>query len=374
MGEIAIGREKMKRALMILLALVILAMGVVLAVILLNRQSPELSEQAETVPVAAPVQPTETLPAETEPVCFTEVPLYFQTDYPYTRYGNNTIATSGCSITSLAMVATYLTDHEYLPDELVYHFGSYGVNNIERLEHAIEVLGLPCEQNYDWQQTKDALKEGKVAIVMVDERSEFSNGQHFIVLAGITEKGRILVNDPAGYNYRKAHLAEYFEEGFPEHMVVAGLEGSWVFDKEAVPQDLELFDASKPTGLEGRYKGVDPIEQDKYLLACFVWAAAREKSPETQQAVAEVILNRVITDLYPKTVDAVMRQDDFYKYYKAMQGIEPEMEQYLAVTNALYGPHVLPADVTAFYDWNYRGDLWGELEGLRFFYEEGNVG
>lgn len=364
----------MKKLLMILLALVIAAMGVVLAMTLWGQnQVPELPESAETQPAVTeePTVPeTAPLPAPTEPVGYDTVPLYFQTDYPYTRYGNNTIATSGCSITSLAMVATYLTDHEYLPDELVYHFGSYGVNNIERLEHAIEVLGLPCEQNYDWQQTKQSLAEGKVAIIMVDERSPFCTSQHFIVLAGMTEEGRILVNDPAGYNYRKPHLKEYFAQGFPEGMVVAGLEGSWVFDKAAVPEDLELYDASKPTGLAGRYAGVDPIEQDKYLLACFAWAAAREESLETQQAVVEVILNRVITEGYPKTVDAVMRQDEFYKFFQAMSDAEPGMEQYSAVTAALYGPHVVPAEVTTFYDWNGPGEKWGELGRFRFVYEE----
>ena len=35
----------------------------------------------------------------------TGVPLYLQTDYPDIYYGEGTIATSGCSITSLAMVA-----------------------------------------------------------------------------------------------------------------------------------------------------------------------------------------------------------------------------------------------------------------------------
>ena len=47
-----------------------------------------------------------------------EVPLYFQTDYPDALYGEGTVATDGCGITSLAMVATALTGHTYLPDEL----------------------------------------------------------------------------------------------------------------------------------------------------------------------------------------------------------------------------------------------------------------
>ena len=77
----------------------------------------------QPVPTAAEITvPVQTLPqetqvptiAETEPVPLTydTVPLFFQTDYPYIKFGDGTIATSGCSMTALAMVATYLTDHE----------------------------------------------------------------------------------------------------------------------------------------------------------------------------------------------------------------------------------------------------------------------
>lgn len=36
------------------------------------------------------------------------VPLYFQNQYPDVRYGSGSVATSGCSITCLAMVASYM--------------------------------------------------------------------------------------------------------------------------------------------------------------------------------------------------------------------------------------------------------------------------
>ena len=47
-----------------------------------------------------------------------EMPQFFQTDYPDTRFGAGTISSSGCSITSLAMVASYMTGHTYSPEEL----------------------------------------------------------------------------------------------------------------------------------------------------------------------------------------------------------------------------------------------------------------
>ena len=118
--------------------------------------------------------PTETLPPETQAPTIAEtqperrtydtVPLFYQTDYPYIKFGDGTIATSGCSMTCLSMVATYMTDHEYTPDQLVYHFGSYGKTNVDRLEYAIEQLGLPCEKNFDWRETQRGLQEGKVFV------------------------------------------------------------------------------------------------------------------------------------------------------------------------------------------------------------------
>ena len=66
------------------------------------------------------------------PVCVqaSQVPLFFQTDYPDVRYGSGTVATSGCGITALAMVATYMTGHTYHPDELADYFGGRSENNI----------------------------------------------------------------------------------------------------------------------------------------------------------------------------------------------------------------------------------------------------
>ena len=69
---------------------------------------PPETEPEETV---AETEPEETEPEETEPdlKTYDTVPLYFQNDYPDTMFGAGTVETSGCSITCLAMVATYLT-------------------------------------------------------------------------------------------------------------------------------------------------------------------------------------------------------------------------------------------------------------------------
>ncbi len=162
----------------------------------------------ETAPAVTEEAASETtgedVPEETqseEKTVISTIPQYFQNDYPYTMYGSGTIATSGCSIVSLAMVASYLTDHEYTPDELAHYFGGRAINNIARLEYGNKTLQLACKKAANWHVVYKALQEGQVAIVLMNHNSIFTNSQHFIVLAGINENGKIIVNDSNRDNY-----------------------------------------------------------------------------------------------------------------------------------------------------------------------------
>ena len=155
-----------------------------------------------------------------------EIPLYLQTDYPDTRYGSGTIATSGCSIVSLAMVATYLTGHEYLPDELAGYFGGRAENNIARLEHGAEALQLPYEKTWYFYDMLKELKAGKVVIALMEENSIFTDSQHFIVLTGINEEGKILVHDSFAPNYDLWNLKNGFSNGFDEDDILCGFSGA----------------------------------------------------------------------------------------------------------------------------------------------------
>ena len=117
------------------------------------EQQPQTTEPEQQAQATEPEQQTlatepeqQTQPTEPELQSVDAVPLYFQTDYPDTLYGSGTIETSGCSITSLAMVATYMTGHVYMPDELAGYFGGYVGNNMERLEYASTQLQLPWKK------------------------------------------------------------------------------------------------------------------------------------------------------------------------------------------------------------------------------------
>lgn len=331
---------------------------------------PIVTEQ--TVPVTTAPKTEPTIPPETtvpEKNTIDTVPLYYQTDYPYTNFGNGTIATSGCSITCLAMVATYMTDQEYTPPQMAYHFGSYGKTHVDRLQYGIDQMQLPYERVQEVQKVLQDLREGKVAIVMMDEESYFTTEQHFIVLAGINEEGRVVVNDPLRPNYERAitPVRNGYDNGFEDHYIMPGFCGGWVFNKADMGSDPFLYDASMPEQKENRYEGYVMTEEDIYELACFVYAEARNEAPEVKQAVAEVVLNRVMSADYPNTVHDVIYQTEFYRAVNTMKHVEePGLDQYIAVDAAMYGPYILPEDICFYSAWEKGKEEWGKLGSFTF--------
>jgi len=363
----------MKKFLILLLALTVGAMGVIL-VLLLPREivSATVPETAAvTEATAAPTLP-QTLPTEipeTQPQSQDTISVYYQTDYPYARYGDGTIGSSGCGMACLAMAASFVTGREYTPEMLAWEFGGYGENNLQRLDYAIGQMQLPCEKNTDWRLTKQALQEGKIAIILVDERSEFTTSTHFILLAGINDGGRYEVIDPFEPNYREEYLAEGFEKGFTEEQILAGLEGSWVFDREQMGSFY--YNIVMPQAMPTRYGNFRPTDKDVDFLARFVWAAAREEDPQTKQAVAELVLNRMAAEKYPDRVEDVMAQEELHVWYKQLGRAELTVEHYAAVTGALYGPYILPIDVVHGAPWPVGGgEEWGKLGSFAFSYEK----
>lgn len=165
----------------------------------LSTAPAEEMQNEETEPAIEPLaddptSPPENLqiPEDLEETSYHNIPLFFQNDYPQTIYGTGTVANNGCGITCLAMVATYLTGHPYLPDELARYFGGRAENNIARLEYGSDCLQLPYYKATNWHETLAALENGKIAIALMGNDSIFTSGQHFIVLVGMTEDGKII--------------------------------------------------------------------------------------------------------------------------------------------------------------------------------------
>lgn len=296
-----------------------------------------------------------------------EMPLYFQTDYPNVRFADGTIATSGCSVTCLAMVATYLTGHTYLPDELADYFGGCAENNIERLELGAQQLQLPIHKAKNVHEVFDALKEGDVAILLMNRKSLFTQSQHFIVIRGLNEDGKIMVNDPYQPNYDLWNLKRAFVEGFEEGDIILGYDGGWIFDVSAMPEAPFIYVEEKPY-VEPRYPDVELTWEEQQLLAKLIWLEARGEPAEGQQAVAEVVLNRLVSGKYGKTLSDVIYDEGQFRTVPFLKDAEPWQAQYDAIDDALEGPYILPIDVVHFATYAENENVWGKIGGHYFCY------
>ena len=333
----------------------------------------------ETEPTTVPTEETipgettateETVPVETEApkVTIDAVPHYHQSEYPDIRYGNGTIATSGCSIVSLAMVASYLTDHEYTPDELAHYFGGRAINNIARLEYGNKTLQLACKKAANWHVVYKALQEGQVAIVLMNHNSIFTNSQHFIVLAGINENGKIIVNDSNRDNYDFWQLKKGFEEGFNPEDILLGYDGAWIYDKSAMPEEPFIYYEEEPERGEPRYADITLSQDDIKLLAKVVWVEAQGECAEGQQAVAEVALNRIASDSFPDNLHDVIYGQGQFRSVPRLDKAEPFQAQYEAIERAIYGPYILPKEVVYFATKPTNSNIWGQIGGHIFCY------
>ena len=315
-----------------------------------------------------PEEPSQSAPSDSDIgyKVYNSVPLYFQNDYPDTMFGSGTVATSGCSITALAMVATYMTDHPYSPDELAGYFGGRADNNMNRMLYGMQKLRLPYRQCANWHVVMDDLKRGRVVILMVDNKSIFTDTQHFVVLTGLTEDGKILVNDTNSDNYERWDLKEKLITGFPESDLWRGFDGAWAFDKKSMPKEPFIYEEEE-VYVEPRYVGVTLTMDERELLARMVWVEARGEPFEGQQAVAEVVLNRLVADNFQNSVESIIRAQGQFNSARFLDKAEPNQTQYEAVEKALKGPYVTPINTVYFGQTpNHNGSVWGWIGGHCF--------
>lgn len=359
----------MKRMLCALLAMAVFLLvmaGFVrcLQDVLVLRRQEEVRNLVYTRPVTVPTEqtlppetepeetePPETLPPETQPPVtrnyYDAVPLYDQTAYPDILYRSGTLASSGSNITSLAMVASYMTGHEYRPDYLAACFAGYIGNSMEWLEHASNQLQLPWWRAGNIDEVIAALREGLVAVVLMNEQSIFMEGQHFVVFTGITEEGKILVNDPYGPNYTAWHLENALQTGFDRGDLSGSYSGGWIFNPGVVGDYPFIYEMPENTDVF-RYEGMELSQEDKDLIARLVCMEGESEPFEGQQGIAEVILNRMAAGNFPDTAKGVIHAEGQFLAANSLHLANPTHIQYEAVERAFNGPYVLEGDVVFF--------------------------
>lgn len=130
-----------------------------------------------------------------------KIPHYLQTDYANVPYGSSNIAACGCGPTSFAMVASYLTGTTITPADAVAWCGnSYYVwgagTSWSYFEAAAKHFGCGAvRESYDANEVLKALSEGH-PVISSQHAGLFTSGGHFIVLRGVENGNKVLVNDP----------------------------------------------------------------------------------------------------------------------------------------------------------------------------------
>ena len=230
------------------------------------------------------------------------------------------------------------------------------------------MLQLACEKAENWHVVYKALQEGQVAIVLMDHDSIFTNSQHFIVLTGINENGKITVNDSNRDNYNFWQLKNGFEEGFDPEDILLGYNGAWIYDKSAMPEEPFIYYEETPVRGEPRYSGIELSQDDIKLLAKVVWVEAQGECAEGQQAVAEVALNRIASGDFPNNLHDVIYGQGQFRSVPRLDKAEPFQAQYEAIERAIYGPYILPKEVVYFATKPTNSNVWGQIGGHIFCY------
>ena len=122
--------------------------------------------------------------------------------------------------------------------------------------------------------------------------------------------------------------------------------------------------------MEPRYPEIELTDEETNLLARLVWVEARGESKEGQQAVAEVILNRMVSEDFPNTLRGIVYGEDQFVSKELILSAEPSQAQYEAIERALYGPYVLPIDVVFYARTQLTNNKWGQIGGHIFCYAQ----
>ncbi len=183
-----------------------------------------------------------------------DIPLFFQFDTRWANYpyAGTTIKIAGCGPSSLAMVVVGLTgDTSITPLTMAQFSASKGwaINGMgsswELMTTGAKEFGLNAEQvSTSADSIIENLSQGKVMIVSTcykgyntptgTSTGYFTNGGHFIVLTGLTEDGKVKVND--SWSEKKSN------ETFTPQFISNEIKGAWAYSYDDLIIDENVGD------------------------------------------------------------------------------------------------------------------------------------
>lgn len=330
---------------------------------------PVPEEAQEPEPEEMIPEETEEIPAEPEDERF--FPDYTLDEYGDIMYGSGTIKDNGCSVCCMAVAATYLTGHQYYPDELASWFGAKAENNVDRIRYMASALRLPMTEAENYNFVREALWEGKIVIQLMNGKSLFTKSQHFILLKGFNSDGKIMVYDPSNSNQSSWYLADKFENGFTTDEICWGYDGAFILDPAAMPENPFIYEEPVREYVEPRYEGLKLTDEETTLLARLIYVEARGECEDGQQAIAEVVLNRITSGLFGNSLTNLINDESQFVPRKLLKEAKPGQAQYEAIDRALYGPYVLPKEVMFYGRVRTTDRVWGNIGAHIFCYPNG---
>ena len=143
-------------------------------------------------------------------------------------------------------------------------------------------------------------------------------------------------------------------------------------DESAITEIVETAEPiiTEPQRIE-RYVNIEISDAEMKELAAITYLEARGEPFEGQQAVVEVVLNRVLSDEFPDTVHGVIYDTKYgvqFTPYRQVANTTPTDTQYEAVHEALYGESVLDVGVLYFSRAPYNSRIYAQIGGHYFCY------
>lgn len=141
--------------------------------------------------------------------------------------------------------------------------------------------------------------------------------------------------------------------------------------------ELSTPTTPEPTTPPGRYSTIQLNAVEIETLARVIWLEARGEPFDGQQAVAEVVFNRMLSTDFPDALDGVIYQERQFSTAKSIENAAPTETQYIAISMAMKGPNILPIDVVFFSTKGENDNVWGTIGGHVFcypYYWEGEAG
>ena len=185
-------------------------------------------------PAADAVLPVDMLYPDIAHERFPEAIVYFQQDYMFSPYGSSYVGRGGCGITTMAMLATYMTDTILTPHMLSQRYGKYHDENGtmgELFRYTPAEMGFYLDRiSANIDDMIEALENGQ-RVVSLQHKGRFTSGGHYLLLQQYYEEDDTFqVRDSNIYNY--ARLEGHKIDKFTRSDLLSGSATAYIMQKK----------------------------------------------------------------------------------------------------------------------------------------------